>query len=86
MKMNENNEGPYIRANEVQKMLKVGRNTVYEWCKKRKYPTSVSTELSFFRENVFRNGLKITRGKEMRYERNCHNKRKKILPCIRYRS
>lgn len=38
MKMNENNEGPYIRANEVQKMLKVGRNTIYEWCKKMKIP------------------------------------------------
>jgi excisionase family DNA binding protein len=38
MKMNENNEGPYIRANEVQKMLKVGRNKIYEWCKQNKIP------------------------------------------------
>ena len=44
----ENRENPIMRAEEVCKMLQIGRNTLYQWCKLGIIPHKCSGRLILF--------------------------------------
>jgi excisionase family DNA binding protein len=44
----EQEENPVMRANEVCKLLKIGRNTLYEWCERGIIPYKRAGRLIFF--------------------------------------
>ena len=46
-------ENPVMRAYEVQKMLGVGKNTIYEWCKQGLIPHKRIGQLIFISRKKF---------------------------------
>ena len=44
----EQEVNPVMRADEVQQLLKIGRNTLYEWCERGTIPCKRAGRLIFF--------------------------------------
>lgn len=44
----EQEVNPVMRADEVQQLLKIGRNTLYEWCERGIIPCKRAGRLIFF--------------------------------------
>jgi len=52
MREMEQKENPIMRADEVIKILGIGRNTLYEWCRKGLIPHIRIGRLIFFSRKV----------------------------------
>ncbi len=48
MSVKEEKENPIMRDDEVRKLLKIGRNTLYEWCRQDIIPHRRIGHLLFF--------------------------------------
>lgn len=54
MKTRKVKESPIMRANEVCRLLKIGRNTLYEWCRLGIIPCKrVGRILLFSRKQIY---------------------------------
>ncbi len=54
MKASKVRESPIMRANEVCRLLKIGRNTLYEWCRLGIIPCKrVGRILLFSRRQIY---------------------------------
>ena len=54
MKASKVKEGPIMRADEVCRLLKIGRNTLYEWCRLGIIPRKrVGRILLFSRKQIY---------------------------------